>query len=347
MNLDRWASTDRAQNGNLNATTAATRRAGSSVPGRLRGTQGRQPPRSTSTTTSRRTGIRPTTSYVERHQRRGQGLQRERGCDLVDVRPPAPRVPFPSDPSLGRARSPGRRRAPARRDEHDWGGTITSISRPVHSGSVNGNSSADIWWFRSTGSAVLLAWAAPAQSRYWDTAAGGARDGASLVSGAPGTCGRSSSMQWQQEPGPQHPAERHRGRVATPGPRADPTTDARAASGPGADPATTVEPGSAERADRSEPGCPRPRAAWHGATHEHDCGAPGGPERRIVLVYVAVLTLGLVGLSVHAARRTRASSPSGLNRIASPQSGRRPIPYHLPPDRHAVVVRGGPLRCAR
>jgi hypothetical protein len=68
-----------------------------------------------------------------------------------------------------------------------WGGTITSISRAVHSGSVNGNSTADyLVTFRSTGSAVLLAWGGHlAQSAFWDTAAGGPRDGAGQVSGAP------------------------------------------------------------------------------------------------------------------------------------------------------------------
>jgi hypothetical protein len=68
-----------------------------------------------------------------------------------------------------------------------WGGPILSISGPVHAGSVDGNSTADfLVRFRATGSAVLLAWGGHlAQSRYWDTAGGGARDGASLVSGAP------------------------------------------------------------------------------------------------------------------------------------------------------------------
>ncbi len=68
-----------------------------------------------------------------------------------------------------------------------WGGTITAISGPVHSGSVNGNSSADFTvTFTSTGSDVLLAWGGHlAQSAYWDAAAGGAPDGASTVSGAP------------------------------------------------------------------------------------------------------------------------------------------------------------------
>ena len=68
-----------------------------------------------------------------------------------------------------------------------WGGTISSIAGPTHAGSVNGNSTADfLVTFRAIGPAVLLAWGGHlGQSSYWDTAAGGARDGASLVSGAP------------------------------------------------------------------------------------------------------------------------------------------------------------------
>jgi hypothetical protein len=68
-----------------------------------------------------------------------------------------------------------------------YGGTITSISGPVHSGSPDGNSTADfLVKFKATRSAVLLAWGGHlAQSAYWDTSRGGARDGASMVSGAP------------------------------------------------------------------------------------------------------------------------------------------------------------------
>jgi hypothetical protein len=68
-----------------------------------------------------------------------------------------------------------------------WGGTIVSISRSVHTGSVNGNSTADyLVTFRSAGSAVLLAWGGHlAQSAFWDRIAGGPRDGAGEVSGAP------------------------------------------------------------------------------------------------------------------------------------------------------------------
>jgi hypothetical protein len=68
-----------------------------------------------------------------------------------------------------------------------YGGTITSIGRPVHHGSVDGNSDATILVrFRATGSAVLMAWGGHlAQSSYWDTLAGGGPDGAKMVSGAP------------------------------------------------------------------------------------------------------------------------------------------------------------------
>ena len=68
-----------------------------------------------------------------------------------------------------------------------WGGTITSISTPVHTGSPAGNSSVGLHvYFKSTGSAVLLAWGGHlAQSSFWNLQAGGAPDGAKLVSGAP------------------------------------------------------------------------------------------------------------------------------------------------------------------
>ncbi len=68
-----------------------------------------------------------------------------------------------------------------------WGGTILSISSPVHSGSTSGNSSADIVVrFRSSGAAVLLSWGGHlAQSAYWNRSIGGSSDGAGQVSGAP------------------------------------------------------------------------------------------------------------------------------------------------------------------
>ena len=68
-----------------------------------------------------------------------------------------------------------------------WGGSITSISAPEHSGSASGNSSVEIRvTFKAAGSAVLLAWGGHlAQSSFWNSQAGGERDGASMVSGAP------------------------------------------------------------------------------------------------------------------------------------------------------------------
>jgi len=68
-----------------------------------------------------------------------------------------------------------------------WGGAVTGITGPAHDGSVDGNSTGDFTvTFESTGSAVLLAWGGHlAQSAYWDLAAGGPRDGAGEVSGAP------------------------------------------------------------------------------------------------------------------------------------------------------------------
>jgi hypothetical protein len=68
-----------------------------------------------------------------------------------------------------------------------WGGTIVSITGPTHAGPTGGNSTAQFSVrFTSTGSAVLLAWGGHlAQSRYWNLANGGPRDGAGEVSGAP------------------------------------------------------------------------------------------------------------------------------------------------------------------
>jgi hypothetical protein len=68
-----------------------------------------------------------------------------------------------------------------------WGGSLLSISGPVHSGFPSGNSTADFTIrFRSSGPAVLLAWGGHlAQSAYWNRSVGGPSDGAAMVSGAP------------------------------------------------------------------------------------------------------------------------------------------------------------------
>jgi hypothetical protein len=68
-----------------------------------------------------------------------------------------------------------------------WGGSIASITGPAHAGSTAGNSTAEFTvHFSSNGAAVLLSWGGHlAQSRFWNLAAGGVRDGAGEVSGAP------------------------------------------------------------------------------------------------------------------------------------------------------------------
>lgn len=68
-----------------------------------------------------------------------------------------------------------------------WGGSIASITGPNHAGSTAGNSTAEfVVRFSSNGSAVLLSWGGHlAQSRFWNLANGGVRDGAGEVSGAP------------------------------------------------------------------------------------------------------------------------------------------------------------------
>jgi hypothetical protein len=97
--------------------------------------------------------------------------------------------PFPSDgyKANGLTVAGAEKYSAAPRRLTIYGGTITSIKGPVHSGSPDGNSTADfLVTFKSTRSAVLLAWGGHlAQSAYWDSARGGPRDGASMVSGAP------------------------------------------------------------------------------------------------------------------------------------------------------------------
>jgi hypothetical protein len=97
--------------------------------------------------------------------------------------------PFPADPYVadGLSVNAAEVYSGASRRLTIWGGTITSIKGPVHTGSASGNSTADFSvTFTATGSAVLLAWGGHlAQSAYWNLAAGGERDGAGEVSGAP------------------------------------------------------------------------------------------------------------------------------------------------------------------
>ena len=189
-----------------------------------------------------------------------------------------------------------------------WGGTITSISRPAHAGNVNGNSTADILVrFRSTGSAVLLAWGGHlAQSRYWDTAGGGARDGASLVSGAPwhmrtlqldgaGNKNQDRSIQPSAIVGELPPQALAPTPKPTPRPPSNPAPTQRPPSNPG-------------------PNAPDPRpAAQEGGplgtvpptSTAVDGGKPSGAEG---LIWVVMLTAALAAMTVRGAQMARARS---------------------------------------
>jgi hypothetical protein len=189
-----------------------------------------------------------------------------------------------------------------------WGGTITSISAPAHAGSVNGNSTADIVVrFRSTSPAVLFAWGGHlAQSRYWDTAGGGARDGASLVSGAPW------HMRTLQLDGA---GNRNQDRSIQPSAIVgELPPQALAPTQPGA-PATPRPPGA--------PATPRPRSA---PNDPNSPAAPRGPlatvpptstvEPRVVtgsptaaLILAVALGTTLVGMSIASGWRRRKRPP--------------------------------------
>jgi hypothetical protein len=96
---------------------------------------------------------------------------------------------FPSDPFVanGLSVSGAQANSSVTRNLTIYGGSVTSITGPVHSGSVDASSTAThVVHFTSTGAAVLMAWGGHlAKSSYWDRSAGGALDGAAEVSGAP------------------------------------------------------------------------------------------------------------------------------------------------------------------
>jgi hypothetical protein len=318
VNLDQWASTDRAwQNGNLNGNNSRYPEGGivpfrAAFEGLKAGNHSIHINYDFTANGHKAYDFLATWNVTNAA---GKACSASGGAisSMCPGLPAASSAAFPSDPfkANGLSVAGAEKYSGSPRRLTIWGGTITSISRPVHSGSVNGNSSADILVrFRSTGSAVLLAWGGHlAQSRYWDTAAGGARDGASLVSGAPwhmrtlqldgaGNKNQDRSIQPSAIVGELPP------QALAPTPRATPA--------PPRAPAPTQRP-------RSNPG--QPNAPTDPNPAAHDPGPlgtvpptsttavrPVDPSGGIVLVYVAVLTLGLVGLSVHAARRTRASS---------------------------------------
>jgi hypothetical protein len=187
-----------------------------------------------------------------------------------------------------------------------WGGTITSIGRPSHAGNVNGNSTADILVrFHSTGAAVLLAWGGHlAQSHYWDTAGGGPRDGASLVSGSPwhmrtlqldGTGNKNQDRSIQPsaivgELPPQALAPTPR---PTPRPTSKPAPTHRASSNPGQPNAPDPIPGAQD---------PGPLGTVPPTSTVIDDRTPSGSGG---LLYVVMLSVAIAAMSVRGARRAR------------------------------------------
>jgi hypothetical protein len=215
---------------------------------------------------------------------------------------------IPSDPfkANGLSVSGAEKYSAAPRRLTIWGGTITSISRPAHAGNVNGNSTADILVrFRSTGSAVLLAWGGHlAQSRYWDTAGGGVRDGASLVSGAPwhmrtlqldgaGNKNQDRSIQPSAIVGELPPQALAPTPKPTPRPPANPDPTSRPPSNPG-------QPGAPD---------PRPVAQDPGplgtVPPTSTAAAASPPSGDAGLIYVVLLAAGLAAISVRGAHRAR------------------------------------------
>lgn len=98
---------------------------------------------------------------------------------------------FPSDAALvdGLAVSGAESHAGLGRVLKLYGGTITGITAPAHSGSSSGNSKVDVEvTFEMDGGdeAALFAWGGHiAQSSYWDVEGDGDPDGASLIHGSP------------------------------------------------------------------------------------------------------------------------------------------------------------------
>jgi hypothetical protein len=195
-----------------------------------------------------------------------------------------------------------------------WGGTITSIQGPVHAGSVSGNSTADFFVkFKSTGKAVLLAWGGHlAQSAYWDRAAGGAPDGAAQVSGAPwhmrtlqldgsGNKNQDRSIQPSAIVGELPP----QALAPTPRPTAAPTPAApRATPRPTAAPT----PGGGGTGNPAVPAGPStyPRLTPP-ATNTNDGLPPSASDGGVIPVAAMVMLLGLVAFASWrpAARRRR------------------------------------------
>jgi len=194
VNLDQWASLDAAwQNGNLNGNNSRYPEGGV-VPFRL-AMEGLAPGTHT---------IRISYDFTAGGHKAYDFLATWNAtnasgaiCDpsgggissMCPSMPSMSSLQFPSDPfkTDGLSVAGAQAYAGLSRRLSIWGGTILSISTPVHSGSPAGNSEVEmVATFKTAGPAVLLAWGGHlAQSSYWNGMAGGAADGASLVSGAP------------------------------------------------------------------------------------------------------------------------------------------------------------------
>jgi hypothetical protein len=193
VDLDQWANlADAWQNGNLNGNNARYPEGGV-IPFRL-AVEGLTAGKHTITISYDFTasGHKAYDFLATWNATNHPGLCRPSGGAISTMCPglPAPAsFAFPSDPFVANGLTVRGAQAwsGASRRLTIYGGTIDAITGPTHAGSVNGNSTAELSVrFRSTGSAVLMAWGGHlAQSAYWDTVAGGARDGAVMVSGAP------------------------------------------------------------------------------------------------------------------------------------------------------------------
>jgi hypothetical protein len=194
VNLDQWASTDNAwQNGNLNGNNSKYPEGGI-VPFRVAfeglATGTHSIHINYDFTASGHKAYDFLATWDVTHAKgkicAGTGGAISSKCPSLGA---ASSYPFPSDgyKANGLTVSGAEAYSAAPRRLTIYGGTITSIKGPVHSGSPDGNSTADFAvTFKNTRSAVLLSWGGHlAQSAYWDRSRGGASDGASMVSGAP------------------------------------------------------------------------------------------------------------------------------------------------------------------
>jgi hypothetical protein len=213
--------------------------------------------------------------------------------------------PFPTDPFVANGISVAAAMAYDKppRNLTMYGGTIVSISRPTHAGSVDGNSTgAMLVTFRSTGSAVLLAWGGHlAQSAFWDRSRGGQLDGAGQVSGAPWhmrTLNLDGAGARNQDRSIQPSAISGAILPPTPVPTARPAAPPATSRPPAANPPGSSGPPAAV----NQP--PGPTATLPQSTAAPSPIAPSGADPQALLLALGALSLGLL-LSPAPRRRRR------------------------------------------